>query len=49
MVLVDWQVNLRKKVKKSKKRKSNEEEEEKKKLSVLCPKQLQGRRNCKKV
>jgi hypothetical protein len=37
-VLVDWQVNLKKKVKKSKKRKSEEEEEEKK-LSVLCPKQ----------
>jgi hypothetical protein len=34
-VLVDWQVNLKKKVKKSKKRKSEEEEEEKEEKN--CP------------
>jgi hypothetical protein len=35
--LVDWQVNLRKKVKKSKKRKSKEEEEEEEKNVCIIP------------
>jgi hypothetical protein len=35
-VLVDWQVNLKKKVKKSKKRKSKEEEEEKEEEKFVC-------------
>jgi hypothetical protein len=34
-VLVDWQVNLKKKVKKSKKRKSEEEEEEKEEKKIV--------------
>jgi hypothetical protein len=47
--LVDWQVNLRTKVKKSKKRKSKEEEEEEEKNVCIIPQQLRGRRKCKKV